>query len=187
MPIGEGLSMKTSRTLTIAAAAIAVTAVIGTTAYRHFGDRPAAKRNHAQLATPQLPDAAIADAVRQAGIDVTSLSVRNVGGIVILRGHAEPGAAEKAGAVVKSLGFTRVANLIATNSFDDEGIRRTAERQLANTRGLDGCTLKVSCERGVLRLQGTARSELQVDLARTVLRHVNGAQDVKVELLQPVS
>ena len=46
----------------------------------------------------------------------------------------------------------------------------------------DGCMLKVSCLRGVIRVSGTIQNELQLDVARNVLRSVQGAQDVRVEL-----
>jgi len=71
---------------------------------------------------------------------------------------------------------------VKAEAFDDDGIRRAAERQLAQTRSLDGCMLKVSCLRGVIRVSGTIQNELQLDVARNVLRSVQGAQDVRVEL-----
>ena len=67
-------------------------------------------------------------------------------------------------------------------AFDDEAIRRAAERQLAQARSLDGCTLKVSCLHGVIRVSGTIQNELQQDVARNVLRGVEGAHEVQVEL-----
>jgi len=179
--------MKNFQNRALIAVAVAAVALIAVMAVHHAGERGVASRTTAELMVPQLSNAAIVDALRAANVDVTTVSVRSTGGIVVLRGSADRETAQRAIATVKSLGFTRVANLISERApIDDEGIRRSAERQLANTRGLDGCTLRVSCERGVLRLQGTATSELQVDLARTVLRTVQGAHEVKVEL-QPVS
>jgi osmotically-inducible protein OsmY len=181
--------MKNLRHWTIGVAAAAVVAVIAVTAIHHSGETTSTHRAKAELLTPQLSDAAIVDALREAKIDVSRLSVRSTGGIVVLRGNADRFTSERAVTVVKTLGFARVANLISVKApFDDEGIRRSAERQLASARGLDGCTLRVSCERGVLRVEGTAQNELQVDLARSVLRKVEGANEVRVELQpQPLS
>jgi osmotically-inducible protein OsmY len=169
------------RLLSIAAAAIAVAAV-AVMYIRHTGEAPGVAPMRAQLSAPQVSDDAIAAAIRQANVRIDGLVARNVGGIVVLRGAAEAAAAEKAVEAVKQLGFTRVANLIRPTSFDDEGIRRNAERQLAQTRALDGCVLKVSCNRGVLSVSGTVQSELQADAARLVLRSVAGAHEVKVDL-----
>jgi len=176
--------MKNFQNRALVAVAIVAVGLIAVMAVKHAGERGVATKNTAELVAPQVSNAAIADALRAANVDMAQVSVRSTGGIVVLRGSADRETANRAVATVKSLGFTRVANLISERApIDDEGIRRNAERQLANTRGLDGCTLRVSCERGVLRLQGTATSELQVDLARTVLRNVQGAHEVKVELL----
>jgi osmotically-inducible protein OsmY len=180
--------MKNTKQWTIGLAAVTVVAVIAATAIHHSGETgPTTTTARAELLAPHLTDAAIIDALREAKVDVARLSVRNAGGIVVLRGNANRGTAERAVSVVKTLGYTRVANLISERAaIDDEGIRRDAERQLARARGLDGCQLRVSCERGILRVEGTAQNELQADLARTVLRTVQGANEVRVNL-QPIS
>ena len=134
------------------------------------------------LAAPQIADEAIAAEVRRSNAAVTNLLVRNVGGIVILRGEGLPEDGERAVAAVKNLGFTRVANLIQVTTYDDESLRRAAERQLAQTRSLDGCFLKVSCSRGVIRVEGTVQNESQQDVARRVLKGVSGAQGIEVAL-----
>lgn len=179
--------MKNYRNQMLVAVAIAAAGLIAVMAVHHADERGVARKTTAELVAPPVSNAAIVDALRAANVDVTRLSVRSTGGIVVLRGSASRDTADRAVAAVKSLGFTRVANLITEEKpVDDDGIRRDAERQLANTRGLDGCTLRVSCERGVLRVEGTARNELQVDIARTVLRTVQGANEVRVQL-QPLS
>jgi osmotically-inducible protein OsmY len=179
--------MKNFQSKALIAVAVAAVALIAVMAVRHSGESGATQKTTAELVAPQVSNSAIVDALRGANVDVTKLSVRTTGGIVVLRGSADRLTAERAVATVKSLGFARVANLITERApIDDDGIRRAAERQLANTRGLDGCTLRVSCERGILRIEGTAANELQVDLARSVLRSVEGAHEVKVEL-QPTS
>lgn len=163
--------------------------VVGTMYVRHAAT-PAPKQTvradvqtvRADVAAPQLTDAQIADALRRANVRLDGLTVRNADGIVIVSGNADRATAEKAVAAVNTLGFTRVANLVQHETFDDESLRRAAERQLAQTRSLDGCTLKVSCERGVIHVSGTVQNELQQDIARNVLRGVEGAHQVQVEL-----
>jgi len=149
---------------------------------RHAGDKTSHARVRAEVVAPQLSDAQIAAALRRANVSLDGLSVQNVGGIVLLRGNADAATAKKAVAAINDLGFTRVANLVRADSFDDEGIRRAAERQLAQTRSLDGCTLKVSCSRGVIHVSGTIHSELQEDVARNALRGIEGAHEVQVAL-----
>jgi osmotically-inducible protein OsmY len=84
---------------------------------------------------------------------------------------------------VKSLGATRVANLITPASpTNDDDLRRRAERQLAMEPGLHGTRLAVSCNDGVLVVSGTVQRELQKDLARNTLRTLRGAREVRIEL-----
>ena len=149
---------------------------------RHAGDKSSSARVRAEVVAPQLTDLQIAAALRRANVPLDGMTVQNVDGIVLLRGSADVATAKKAVAAINDLGFTRVANLVHAESFDDEGIRRAAERQLAQSRSLDGCMLKVSCSRGVIRVTGTVQNELQLDVARNVLRTVEGAHDVHLEL-----
>jgi osmotically-inducible protein OsmY len=172
----------TSGLVVAAAVALAVTSMVA----RHQSTSRIEPAAHAQLAGPQTPalsDVQIVRAIQDANLTVNQLYVRNVGGIVVLRGSADAAEAARAGEVVKSLGFARVANLIVPDAkFDDDNIRRDAERQLAQARQLDGCTLIVSCDKGVLRVSGTVHHELQKDAARSVLRSVRGAREVQVDL-----
>jgi hypothetical protein len=168
----------------VAIAIAAVVAVAGVTSIlmRHGGSGTAPRVNRSQLAKATIPDAAIVKAVQDANLRIDGFSATNVGGIVVLKGTSDAASALQAAAVVKQLGFARVANLIVTKvAADDETIRRQAERQLTATRALDGCTLHVSCTNGILRVDGTAYNELQIDAARNVLRGV-GAQEVQVAL-----
>jgi hypothetical protein len=168
----------------VAIAIVAAVAVAGVTSIlvRHGGNPSTPGTRRAQVVAGQIPDAEIVKAIQNANIKIGGLSATNVGGIVVLKGIADPAAATQAAAVVKQLGFQRVANLIVMQTAaDDEGIRRVAERHLASTRGLDGCNLHVTCTKGILRVEGTAYSDLQVDLARNVLRRV-GAQEVQIAL-----
>ena len=168
----------------VAIAIVAVVAVAGVTSIvmRHGGNATTERNTRAEVVTPQIPDAAIVKAVRDANLKIDGFSATNVGGIVVLKGTSDAASAQQAAAVVKQLGFARVANLIVTRvAANDETIRRDAERQLTLTRALDGCTLHVSCVNGILRVDGTAYNDLQVDVARQVLRNV-GAQEVQVAL-----
>jgi len=174
--------MRKSQKVAVAIAAIVAVAGVTSILVRHGGNSPTQDIRPAQVMAPRIPDAEIVKAIRNANIQVSGLSATNVGGIVVLKGTADAASALQAAAVVKQLGFQRVANLIvAQTASDDEGIRRTAERHLASTRGLDGCNLHVSCTKGVLRVEGTASSDLQADLARNVLRGV-GASEVQIAL-----
>ena len=174
--------MRKNQKVAIAIAAVVAVAGVTSILVRHGGNATPSRVNRAQLATPKIPDAAIVKAVQDANLRIDGLSATNVGGIVVLKGTADAASAQQAAAVVKQLGFARVANLIVTKvAADDETIRRQAERQLTATRALDGCNLRVTCTNGVLRVEGTAYTELQMDVARNVLRGV-GAQEVQVAL-----
>lgn len=173
----------------IASVAIVGAVIIYNRHSRDAAPTPSASRSHADVVAPAVADSQIAAAIQQAGAEVRKLEVHTVGGVVVLKGIADAVTKEKAASVVRSLGVTRVANLInAGPAIDDEEMRREAERQLAATRGLDGCELRVSCDRGILRVEGTAKSELQMDIARTVLKHVaKNGQEVRVDLTRASS
>jgi uncharacterized metal-binding protein len=174
--------MRKNQRVAIAIAAVVAVAGVTSIVMRHGGNATTARNTHAQIVSPQIPDAAIVKAVRDANLRIDGFSATNVGGIVVLKGTSDAASAQQAAAVVKQLGFARVANLIVTRvAANDEAIRREAERQLTSTRALDGCTLHVSCINGILRVDGTAYNELQADVARTVLKNV-GAQEVRVAL-----
>jgi osmotically-inducible protein OsmY len=130
-------------------------------------------------------DEAIATAIRNANVGIDRLSVRTAGDIVILRGNADTATAEAAVAVARNLGATRVANLIApATPFNDDAIRRDAERQLSMNRSLDGAKIRVTCSEGVLRVDGTVQHELQIDVARSIARSVRGTRQVQVGLVR---
>ena len=155
--------------------------VAGSMYVRHAKDQRPQRSVRADVAAPPLNDTQIVAALRRANVPLDGLTVHNVDGIVLLGGRADAATAGRAVAALNALGFARVANLVKADSFDDEGLRRAAERQLAQTRSLDGCMLKVSCSGGVIRVSGTIQNELQQDVARNVLRGV-GAHEVQVEL-----
>jgi osmotically-inducible protein OsmY len=118
-----------------------------------------------------------------AGASVERLQVYEIAGIVIIRGRvaAESDAAQL-GRHAKALGYERVANLVQIVRHDDQAIARAAEMELARHRALDGCRFTVESHRGVIRVAGWVRHELQKDVALQVLRSINGVQSVESQL-----
>jgi osmotically-inducible protein OsmY len=171
------MTTKSKSALAIAAVAVAG-AVASVSMYTHHSASHAVAHTKAQAAS----DGDFTTALRSAGLPVANLIVQTVGDITVVRGEA-PNAdtISKAGEILKNLGARRVANLIRVPTGpDDEGIRREAERQLARTRALDGCTFAVSCSRGVLKVNGKVQSEMQADAARSLLNNVPGVERVDV-------
>lgn len=175
--------MRQKKVLVVAAAAVVLAAGAGLMLSRHAGSAgPATAPRRAQVDDSQI-EQRIAEAIRTANVNVRSLVVRKSGDIVVLRGTGDSRAAAAAAQAAKTLGITRVANLItAADPIDDEAIRRDAERTIAQTPALGGCRIAVSCENGVLRVSGTVQHELQKDAARQALRSVSGARSVQLEL-----
>ena len=120
------------------------------------------------------------------GISVDGLRAVEVGGIVVLRGRTPDAAmAQRAGAFVQDLGYARVANLIqVVTPPDDAKIERTAERQLAIRRALDGCSFHVDSNGGVLTVGGKVIHELQKDIAMDVLLKIDGVREVRADFRQ---
>jgi len=167
------------------AAALAVALAIGVVAVSMWTAHNSTSTNPARMkadVAASIDDAAIEKAIRGNNLAVSGLSVRSVGGIVILRGSGDAQSAAQAVDIVKSFGPTRVANLITAASFDDDAIARNAERELAATSSLNGCTLRVHCANGILSVTGTVQHELQKDAARSALKAVRGAKEVRVDL-----
>jgi osmotically-inducible protein OsmY len=117
----------------------------------------------------------------QSAGNIDGLTAIEVGGIVVLRGRtAEPAAAQRAGTLAQSLGYSRIANLIQVVAPpDDAAIERMAERRLAAHRALDGCSLRVDSQQGVVTVMGTVQHELQKDVAISLLRNIDGVRGVK--------
>lgn len=135
----------------------------------------------ALAAQPQTND--ITEQFRNSGATIDRLQVYEVAGIVIIRGRAaDKTQAEVLGRHANSLGYTRVANLIQIVENDDAEITRAAERELTIHRSLDGCRFTVSADKGVVRVAGQVRHELQKDVAVQVLRSIDGVKSVEVNL-----
>lgn len=132
---------------------------------------------------PIASEAQLVAAIRAQNIQIADLSVRRAGEIVLLQGKGDPATAASAEATLKSMGVSRVANMVTpVAKTDDEAIKRAVERHLARLPGLQGCQLTVRCEDGVVSVAGTVQRELQKDAVRTALRSVRGPREVKVDL-----
>ena len=120
----------------------------------------------------------------EAGIVADQLRAVEVGGMLILRGRtADPAVAAAAGTLARSLGYSRVANLVqVVQPADDSAIQRMAERELAIHRSLDGCNISVDSNNGVVRVAGLVNHELQKDVAVQLLRRLNGVRAVQSDL-----
>jgi osmotically-inducible protein OsmY len=123
-------------------------------------------------------------AFRTAGVNIADMRVVEVGGIVVIRGRATGQLeAEKASLVAQTLGYPRVANLVQVIiAPDDAAIERNAERQLTQNRSLDGCTLSVDSDHGVIRVAGRIQYELQKDVVLSILRNLDGVTSIQTDL-----
>jgi osmotically-inducible protein OsmY len=120
---------------------------------------------------------------RTAGASLERLQVYEIAGIVIIRGRATDKAeAEEVSRVAQTLGYTRVANLVQIIENRDVEITRRAEMELTVNRSLDGCRFHVTSDRGVVRVAGLVRHELQKDVAAQVLRNIDGIRSVEFSL-----
>ena len=118
------------------------------------------------------------------GIAVQGLRAVDVGGILVLRGRTlDQAQAVAVGAFAKTLGYTRVANLVRVDqAVDDAALERSIERHLALSRGFDGCNIKVNSQDGAVHMTGTVQHELQKDYALEVVRNVDGVKSVQSDL-----
>jgi osmotically-inducible protein OsmY len=125
-----------------------------------------------------------ADQFRAAHLPISGLQLRSVGGILVIRGRtADASAVESATRLASTLGYVRIANLVQiVDQPDDAVLQRVAERQLGETRSLDGCNLSVASSHGILRLDGTVHYELQKDVATEILRNIDGVRGVEATL-----
>ena len=132
-------------------------------------------------ATPVTTD--LTNTFRGANAAVNQLQVYEISGIVIIRGRTNDKAqAEVLSQYARSLGYQRIANLVATTTHDDATIQRKAEVELSVHRALDGCRFRVRSEQGVVHVAGQVSHELQKDVAMQVLRTIDGVQSVAMKL-----
>ncbi|HSP14798.1 MAG TPA: BON domain-containing protein [Thermoanaerobaculia bacterium] len=117
------------------------------------------------------------------GIEIDRLMVYKVSDIVLIRGRtSDVAAAAEAGRFAESLGYRRVANLIViVPALDDRAIERLAARELDMARGLEGCHFQITSLKGVLRLRGEVRRQVQKDVAIGLLRKIDGVKAVHLD------
>lgn len=135
-------------------------------------------------ATTSASSVTVDQALALEGIQISRLQVIETEGITIVRGQvSRADHASRVGAIVGSLGYQRVANLVNVVALpDDEAIVLNAERELALTRSLEGCRLIVASRDGVVTVRGTVQTELQKDLASQVIRRIEGVRGVTAAL-----
>jgi osmotically-inducible protein OsmY len=120
---------------------------------------------------------------RGAGAAVDNLQVYELSGIVVIRGRtADKAQAEDVARIARTLGYTRVANLVQIAVDNDDRITRAAEVELTVHRALDGCQFRVNSSKGIVRLVGRVRHELQKDVALQVLRQIDGVRSIEANL-----
>jgi len=134
-----------------------------------------------QTAAPPLRFVELERAVRsEVRPDIT---VARFDEFVVLRGSVDSAAsALRAEEIARAHGARRVINALRIRANRDEEIRRSAERELARDRSFDDCEFSVACDRGVVRVKGRVRTDLQTDAVRAALRRVPGVERVETDL-----
>ncbi|HEY0591328.1 MAG TPA: BON domain-containing protein [Thermoanaerobaculia bacterium] len=133
------------------------------------------------LAAPP-PQQDVLEAERQlTALGVVDLKLVPIEGIVIVRGKVRDRATwDAVEAGLQLLGFSRVANLTRIVPLpSDELLTSLAERQLS-LAGLSGANLRVATQRGVVTIEGTVRSQTQMDAATDLVRRIDGVRDVRI-------
>jgi hypothetical protein len=129
------------------------------------------------------PADAVASAHEQLlDLGVVDLKLVPIEGIVIVRGKVRDRATwDAVEARLNTLGFSRVANLTRIVPLpSDEMLTSLAERQLSLARGLSGSNLRVATLHGVVTIQGTVRSQSQMDAATDLVRQIDGVREVRI-------
>jgi osmotically-inducible protein OsmY len=119
------------------------------------------------------------------GAVIEDLEVVQISDIVLIRGKTnDKKKAVAASRIATTLGYQRVANLIVIrdDATDDAAIEYTGRRQLELERELEGCRFRVDSDRGVIRLTGSVRRDLQSDLAVAILARIDGVKAVHPDL-----
>lgn len=170
-----------------ASALVAVSIVVMSTKHTENTAQISGSKQTAQVmaSTTTLPSSdRLTNAIRSEGLIVDNLLVREMDGILLIRGRAADRATiARVGQLAADLGHPRVANLVVhTPGIADEEIERTAERELAESRSLEGCKLSVSSKAGVLLVSGTVRQDLQKEAAASLLRNLPGVREVRTDL-----
>lgn len=131
------------------------------------------------------PAEAINSALIRSGADVRGVAVIQIEDIIIIRGTVPTRAdLDSVGAAVASCTGCRIANLVGIAARpDDEAIERQVERALSLAPSLEGCRFAlVQSQSGAVRIVGTVRREIQKDVARSIVREVEGVREVVAQL-----
>ncbi|MHB0968802.1 MAG: BON domain-containing protein [Thermoanaerobaculia bacterium] len=131
------------------------------------------------------PGEAINSALVRSGADVRGIVVIQIEDIIILRGTVPTRAdLDSVRTAVDSCKGCRIANLVGIAARpDDEAIERRVERALALAPSLEGCKFAlVQSQSGAVRIEGTVRREIQKDVARSIVREVEGVREVVAQL-----
>jgi osmotically-inducible protein OsmY len=121
----------------------------------------------------------------RSGAVIEDLKVVQISDVVLIRGKTnDRKRALAASRIATALGYQRVANLIVIrdDATDDAAIEYTGRRQLELERALEGCRFRVDSDRGVIRLTGSVRRDLQSDLAVAILARIDGVKAVHPDL-----
>src|SRR5207253_2040841 len=111
---------------------------------------------------------------------IRNLAVARLDEFVVLKGETDDAmTVKRAGEIAASKSSARVVNMIRVAANHDADVLRAVERELAQHRSFDDCRLAVACERGIVRISGSVRSESQADAVRAVLRNVPGVERVE--------
>jgi osmotically-inducible protein OsmY len=136
-------------------------------------------------ASAATPAEAVGSALINSGADVRGISVIQVEDIVILRGTV-PSLTHLARvqSALLACGDRRIANLVVIAAKpDDVAIERRVERALSLAASLKGCRFALVQSRdGAVRIEGTVRLETQKDVARSIVRGVEGVREVEAQL-----
>ncbi|MGA7615717.1 MAG: BON domain-containing protein [Thermoanaerobaculia bacterium] len=126
----------------------------------------------------------IASGLARAGVAVGQLSVVRMDGVVIVRGRVpDAETLRRADSVLKSLGIRRVANMIrVVPPIDDAALERTVERALYLSRSLAGCQFRVDSRNGWISVTGNVRYDMQREVARNIVRRVDGVRGATFDL-----
>ena len=121
----------------------------------------------------------------ESGAVIEDLAAVQVGGIVVIRGKtSDRTRAVEASRIARTLGYQRVANLIAVvdDATADAAIENVGQRRLELERALGGCRFRVDSKRGVIRLTGRVHRGAQGDLAVAILSRIDGVKAIHPDL-----
>jgi osmotically-inducible protein OsmY len=127
----------------------------------------------------------LTDTFLKNGVVIDKLEVYQISDILLIRGKTgDRSKAEEAGRIATTLGYRRVANLIVVvdDASADAAIVYAGQRRLELEPALEGCRFHVDSNRGVIRLTGRVRRDVQGDLAVEILSKIDGVKEIHPDL-----